>query len=58
MRCIDGLVTELLPDLPVPVRLHLRLAGAAHQMHGLTFAITADAHVCRQAAKRAWCMSE
>ena len=47
MRCIDGLVTELLPDLPVTVSLHLSLAGAADQMDRLTFTVTADADVRR-----------
>ncbi len=46
MRCIDGLFTEFLPDLPVSMSLDLRLARAAHQMNGLTFAITADSDVC------------
>ena len=55
MRCIDGRVTEFLPDLPIPMRLDLGLTGAAYQMHRLTFAVTADPDIGRQAAKRAWC---
>ena len=45
MRCIDGLVTEPLPDLPFPMRLHLRLAWAAYQVDGVAFTVTANPNV-------------
>ena len=47
MRCINGLVTELLPNLPIPMRLHLCLAGSAHQMNRLALSATADPNIRR-----------